>query len=108
MTKRAARENRCGVSAAAALLATPLSGAPARYQVGITTNTRGGWEKDVFLSFREAREAVNIPVLGLCETSLHVACMMGANFSLVTIGIVIVSLLPVAFEYISHRRRGGL
>src|SRR5438552_6535815 len=28
-----------------------------RYQVGITTNTRGGWEKDVFLSFREAREA---------------------------------------------------
>jgi allantoin racemase len=34
---------------------------------------------------REAREAVNIPVLGLCETSLHVACMMGANFSLVTI-----------------------
>ncbi|MGZ5148952.1 MAG: aspartate/glutamate racemase family protein [Burkholderiales bacterium] len=34
---------------------------------------------------REAREAVNIPVLGLCETSLHIACMMGANFSLVTI-----------------------
>ena len=30
---------------------------PARYQAGITTNTRGGWEKDVFLSFREAREA---------------------------------------------------
>ena len=27
------------------------------YKVGITTNTRGGWEKDVFLSFREAREA---------------------------------------------------
>jgi len=27
------------------------------YRVGITTNTRGGWEKDVFLSFREAREA---------------------------------------------------
>jgi inosose dehydratase len=27
-----------------------------RYRVGITTNTRGGWEKDVFLSFREARE----------------------------------------------------
>lgn len=34
---------------------------------------------------REAREVVNIPVLGLCETSLHMACMMGANFSLVTI-----------------------
>src|SRR5260370_7453808 len=27
-----------------------------RYRVGITTNTRGGWEKDVFLSFREAHE----------------------------------------------------
>ena len=27
-----------------------------RYRVGITTNTRGGWEKDVFLSFREARQ----------------------------------------------------
>src|SRR5437763_13156129 len=43
--------------ATAALLARPMSGAAARYQVGITTNTRGGWEKDVFLSFREAREA---------------------------------------------------
>lgn len=41
-------------SAAAAPLAVA---AAARYQVGITTNTRGGWEKDVFLSFREAREA---------------------------------------------------
>jgi hypothetical protein len=27
-----------------------------RYRVGITTNTRGGWEKDVFLSFREAHD----------------------------------------------------
>jgi allantoin racemase len=34
---------------------------------------------------RECREIANIPVLGLCETSLHVACLMGANFSLVTI-----------------------
>ena len=34
---------------------------------------------------REAREIANIPVLGLCELALHVACMMGANFSLVTI-----------------------
>jgi allantoin racemase len=34
---------------------------------------------------REARESVNIPVLGMCETSLHVACMMGANFALVAI-----------------------
>jgi inosose dehydratase len=28
----------------------------ASYRVGITTNTRGGWEKDVWLSFREAKE----------------------------------------------------
>lgn len=34
---------------------------------------------------RECREIANIPVLGLCETALHLACMMGANFSLVTI-----------------------
>lgn len=34
---------------------------------------------------RECREIANFPVLGLCETSLLTACMMGANFSLVTI-----------------------
>lgn len=39
--------------ATAALAAEP---SPA-YRVGITTNTRGGWEKDVFLSFREAHDA---------------------------------------------------
>ena len=39
----------CGLSGMAATAA--------RYRIGITTNTRGGWEKDVFLSFREAREA---------------------------------------------------
>src|SRR5713226_2282625 len=42
-------------STAAAVLATAAP--QSRYQVGITTNTRGGWEKDVFLSFREAHEA---------------------------------------------------
>src|SRR5438876_5170474 len=45
------------LSSAAVLSTRPLRGATAHYQVGITTNTRGGWEKDVFLSFREAREA---------------------------------------------------
>jgi inosose dehydratase len=40
-------------AAAAGLRAEPES----RYRLGITTNTRGGWEKDVFLSFREAHEA---------------------------------------------------
>jgi allantoin racemase len=34
---------------------------------------------------REARELVNIPVLGLSETSLHVASIMGASFGLVAI-----------------------
>ncbi|MCI0339175.1 MAG: sugar phosphate isomerase/epimerase [Acidobacteria bacterium] len=38
-----------------AALATPLPGSAARYRVGITTNTRGGWEKDVWLSFQEAQ-----------------------------------------------------
>lgn len=32
-----------------------------------------------------AREIADMPVLGLCETSLHLACIMGRNFSLVTI-----------------------
>ncbi len=34
---------------------------------------------------REAREMVNIPVLGLSETSLHMASIMGATFGLVAI-----------------------
>jgi allantoin racemase len=34
---------------------------------------------------REAREISNFPVLGLCETSLLLACMMGGSFSFVTI-----------------------
>jgi len=34
---------------------------------------------------REARELVNIPVLGLSETSLHIASIMGATFGLVAI-----------------------
>jgi len=33
----------------------------------------------------EAREITRMPVLGLCESTLHVACMMGASFSLVTL-----------------------
>jgi allantoin racemase len=34
---------------------------------------------------QEAREIADIPVLGLCESAMHMACMMGANFSFVTI-----------------------
>jgi allantoin racemase len=33
---------------------------------------------------REARELATIPVIGLGETSMHLATMMGANFGLVT------------------------
>ena len=48
------RTRRQILTAAAAL---PAFAAVPRYRVGITTNTRGGWENDVFLSFREARAA---------------------------------------------------
>ena len=41
---------------ASAAVASRLAAAP-RFRVGITTNTRNGWEKDVLLSFREASEA---------------------------------------------------
>lgn len=34
---------------------------------------------------KACREIADIPVLGLCETSLHLACQMGRSFSLVTI-----------------------
>lgn len=34
---------------------------------------------------RECREIADIPVLGLCESSLHVASIMGGNFALVTL-----------------------
>jgi len=34
---------------------------------------------------RAAREVADIPVLGLCESSMHLACIMGASFSFITI-----------------------
>jgi len=33
----------------------------------------------------ELREVLNIPVLGLLESSVHLACLMGANFSIVNV-----------------------
>ncbi len=33
----------------------------------------------------EIRELVRIPALGLCETSLHLACMMGRRYGMITI-----------------------
>jgi sugar phosphate isomerase/epimerase len=47
------RRELIGAMAGAAIAGAADSGD--RYRIGITTNTRGGWEKDVFLSFREAR-----------------------------------------------------
>ncbi len=52
-TRRQFLETALGAAATAAL----ASAAASPYRIGITTNTRGGWEDDVFLSFREAREA---------------------------------------------------
>ncbi len=49
------RRQFLATSAGAAATASQLEAA-ARFRVGITTNTRGGWEKDVLLSFREASE----------------------------------------------------
>ncbi|HKQ74800.1 MAG TPA: sugar phosphate isomerase/epimerase [Blastocatellia bacterium] len=39
-----------------ATLTAPKAFSESSYRIGITTNTRGGWENDVWLSFREARE----------------------------------------------------
>ncbi|MGH9629376.1 MAG: TIM barrel protein [Bryobacteraceae bacterium] len=44
------------LQSSAAFTAGRAFAASAQFKVGITTNTRGGWEKDVFLSFREARQ----------------------------------------------------
>jgi len=46
----------CAGATGAALVAPYLSAATP-FRIGITTNTRGGWEHDVLLSFREASEA---------------------------------------------------
>ena len=43
-------------SSLAFFAASGFSASSSRHRVGITTNTRGGWENDVFQSFREARE----------------------------------------------------
>jgi inosose dehydratase len=48
--------HRRGFLAALAGGAAVAWGAKSSYRIGITTNTRGGWEKDVFRSFREAHE----------------------------------------------------
>ena len=51
------RREFLAAAATAAAAASGWAASPqARYRVGNTTNTIGGWEKDVFLSFREAHE----------------------------------------------------
>ncbi|HSQ03535.1 MAG TPA: aspartate/glutamate racemase family protein, partial [Burkholderiales bacterium] len=58
---------------------------------------------------REAREMVNIPVLGLSETSLHMACIMGTSFGLVAIsGEWIRRLLENVERYGFERRLVGI
>jgi sugar phosphate isomerase/epimerase len=47
---------REAIAALLAAAATPSPAAQAKYRVGITSNTRGGWESDVWLSFRESKE----------------------------------------------------
>jgi inosose dehydratase len=49
------RRQFVGCSSALMVARTFAASSP-RYRVGVTTNTRGGWENDVFLSFREAHE----------------------------------------------------
>ncbi|MBM3466011.1 MAG: TIM barrel protein, partial [Armatimonadetes bacterium] len=50
----ATRREFLAAAGAGAAMAAPAS--KAQVKAGITTNTRGGWESDVFLSFREAHE----------------------------------------------------
>ncbi len=49
----------------------------------------------------EAREMLNIPVLGICETSMHIACQMGASF-----GVVPVSQKQTPGKFENARRYG--
>ncbi len=50
------RDFLLGAATVPVALAKIMAAGTSRYRIGITTNTRGGWEDDVFLSFREARE----------------------------------------------------
>src|SRR5450759_1254128 len=51
----------------AAIAAQLFASEPSRYKIGCTTNTIGGWEKDMFMSFREAHDVGYHNV----ETFLH-------------------------------------
>jgi allantoin racemase len=53
---------------------------------------------------QQAREFASFPVLGLCESSVHLACMMGSTFSLVTINP---KFTPRIVENIGHYGLGG-
>lgn len=58
---------------------------------------------------REAREQVNIPVLGLSETCMHLACMMGAKFGMVAISEKwILRLTENAQRYGLERQLAGI
>jgi len=66
-------DRRDFLKSSALLAAQAFAAASPRYRVGITTNTRGGWESDVFLSFREAREVGYHNV----ETFMHYFVKLG-------------------------------
>ena len=66
-------DRRDFLKSSALLAAQAFAAASPRYRVGITTNTRGGWENDVFLSFREAREVGYHNV----ETFIHYFVKLG-------------------------------
>ena len=51
------REFLLSASASAVVVKNIFGAEPSRYRIGYTSNTRGGWEGDPFVGFREAREA---------------------------------------------------
>ncbi len=51
------RDSRLTRRTFTASLSATLFGADGRYKLGVTTNTRGGWENDTWLAFREAKAA---------------------------------------------------
>lgn len=56
---------------------------------GIIQVEREGFDAAIIDCFNDpglqvAREVVNIPVIGPCESSVHIACMLGGKFAIIT------------------------
>ena len=56
----------------------------------------------------ELRELLNIPVLGLCESSVHVACLMGATFSLINVNPKFTHRIVESIKLVGPRLASGL